>query len=217
VSLESNRVLGGVGAVLMVISILGLFISFPVTLLLLIVGAILVLIALKGFADHYQDGGIFNNALYGFITVIVGIVATIAVFVMLLLHMLTEISINWTNPVEIQQNLMSNMNVVWRIAGTAIGALIVFYISAVVSAILFRKALDALSARSGEKIFGTAGLVWLIGAVLTVILIGLLIIWISWILMAVGFFSIKTVQAQTQPAAPPLPQPPPPHRDPNFL
>ncbi len=216
-SLESNRVLGGVGAVLMVISILGLFISFPVTLLLLIVGAILVLIALKGFADHYQDGGIFNNALYGFITVIVGIVATIAVFVMLLLHMLTEISINWTNPVEIQQNLMSNMNVVWRIAGTAIGALIVFYISAVVSAILFRKALDALSARSGEKIFGTAGLVWLIGAVLTVILIGLLIIWISWILMAVGFFSIKTVQAQTQPAAPPLPQPPPPHRDPNFL
>lgn len=209
-SLESNRVLGGVGAVLMVISILGLFISFPVTLLLLIVGAILVLIALKGFADHYQDGGIFNNALYGFITVIVGIVATIAVFVMLLLHMLTEISINWTNPVEIQQNLMSNMNVVWRIAGTAIGALIVFYISAVVSAILFRKALDALSARSGEKIFGTAGLVWLIGAVLTVILIGLLIIWISWILMAVGFFSIKTVQAQTQPAAPPLPQPPPP-------
>jgi len=217
VSLESNRVLGGVGAVLMVISILGLFISFPVTLLLLVVGAILVLIALKGFADHYQDGGIFNNALYGFITVIVGIVATIAVFVMLLLHMLTETSINWTNPVEIQQNLMSNMNVVWRIAGTAIGALIVFYISAVVSAILFRKALDALSARSGEKIFGTAGLVWLIGAVLTVILIGLLIIWISWILMAVGFFSIKTVQAQTQPAAPPLPQPPPPHRDPNFL
>ena len=207
-SLESNRVLGGVGAVLMVISILGLFISFPVTLLLLIVGAILVLIALKGFADHYQDGGIFNNALYGFITVIVGIVATIAVFVMLLLHMLTEISINWTNPVEIQQNLMSNMNVVWRIAGTAIGALIVFYISAVVSAILFRKALDALSARSGEKIFGTAGLVWLIGAVLTVILIGLLIIWISWVLMAVGFFSIKTVQAQTQPAAP-MPQLPP--------
>ena len=207
-SLESNRVLGGVGAVLMVISILGLFISFPVTLLLLIVGAILVLIALKGFADHYQDGGIFNNALYGFITVIVGIVATIAVFVMLLLHMLTEISIDWTNPVEIQQNLMSNMNVVWRIAGTAIGALIVFYISAVVSAILFRKALDALSARSGEKIFGTAGLVWLIGAVLTVILIGLLIIWISWILMAVGFFSIKTVQAQTQPAAP-MPQLPP--------
>jgi uncharacterized membrane protein len=208
VSFESNRILGGIGAIIMVVSILGLFTSFPVTLLLLIVGAILVLIALKGFADHYQDGGIFNNALYGFIMVVVGIVATIAVFIMLVLRVLAELQVDWTNPVGIQQYLMSNMNVVRQIAGTAIGALIVFYISAIISAILFRKALDALSARSGEKIFGTAGLVWLIGAVLTIILIGLLIVWISWILMAVGFFSMKTVQAQAQPAAPLQPQPP---------
>lgn len=207
-SLESNRILGGVGALLMVISVLGLFGS-AYTLFLLVVGAILVLIALKGFADHYQDGGIFNNALYGFITVIVGLVATIAIFVMLVLQVLANIGIDWTNPMEVQQYFMSHMDVVWQIAGAVIGALIVFYISAIVSAVLFRKALDVLSTRSGEKIFGTAGLVWLIGAVIP--LVGILIIWISWILMAVGFFSIKTTQAPVQPAAvQPPPQPPSP-------
>jgi len=208
VSLESNKILGGVGALLMVISLIGLLGS-AYFLFLLVVGAILVLISLKGFADHYQDGGIFNNALYGFITVIVGLVATVAIFVILVLQVLSNIPIDWTNPMEVQQYFMGNMYVTWQIAGTAIGALIVFYISAVVSAVLFRKALDALSARSGEKIFGTAGLVWLIGAVIP--LVGVLIIWISWILMAVGFFSIKTAQAPVQPVAiQQPPQPPPP-------
>jgi uncharacterized membrane protein len=211
-SVESNKVLGGVGALLMVISLLGMF-GTPYTLFLLVVGIILVLIALKGFADHYQDGGIFNNALYGFITVIVGMVATAAIFMMLILQALSGLPIDWTNPMEIQQYFISHMDVVWQFAGAAVGALVVFYISLVVSAVLFRKSLNALSTRSGEKMFGAAGLVWLIGAAIP--LIGIIIIWISWILMAVGFFSIKTAQAPVQPPAPtvqPLQpsQPPPP-------
>jgi uncharacterized membrane protein len=82
----------------------------------------------------------------------------------------------------------------------------VFFIAMIVSAILMRKSLDSLSKHSGEKIFGTAGMVWLIGAILTVILIGIIVIWISWILVAVGFFSIKPAQAQPPPA---IIQPPP--------
>ncbi|MCS7124653.1 MAG: DUF996 domain-containing protein [Candidatus Bathyarchaeota archaeon] len=206
-SFESNRILGGIGALLMVISALGVL-TWAYLLFLLLVGAILVLIALKGFADHYQDGGIFNNALYGFISVIVGLVTTIAVFMMLVLQVLATIEVDWTNPMEIQQYFMNNMNVVWQIAGTAIGAFLVFYISVVLSAVLFRKALDTLSTRSGEKMFGTAGMVLLIGALLTVVLIGLIVIWISWILLAVGFFSIKAAQPPTQPATvQPPPQP----------
>ncbi|MEM2337227.1 MAG: DUF996 domain-containing protein [Candidatus Bathyarchaeia archaeon] len=196
-SLESNKVLGGVGAILMVISLLGLFKS-AYTLFLLIVGIILVLIALKGFADHYQDGGIFNNALYGVIAIIVGIAATTTIFVMLALQVLA-MGLNWANLLEVQQYFMGHMDILWRIVGTVIGALLVFYIAGIVSAILFRKSLNALSARSDEKLFGTAGLVWLIGAVIP--LIGIIIVWISWILMAVGFFSIKTAQAPIQPAA----------------
>jgi uncharacterized membrane protein len=209
-SLESNKILGGIGALLMVISLVGLFGTAYVGFLL-IVGAILVLIALKGLADYYQDGGIFNNALYGFITVIVGIVAAIAIFIMMVLNLLASIEIDWTNPMAVQQYFMRHMETVWSIAGYGFGALVVFFIAMIVSAILIRKSLDSLSKHSGEKIFGTAGMVWLIGAVLTIILIGIIVIWISWILVAVGFFSIKPAQAQPPPAMiQPPPQPPPP-------
>ena len=209
-SLESNKALGGIGAILMVIGFLGLFGSAYVGFLVL-VGAILVLIALKGFADHYQEGGIFNNALYGFIAVIVGAVATVAIFMMLILQTLASIEIDWTNPTAVQQYFMSNLNAVWSLVAGAIGAWVVFFIFMIISAVLVRKSLTSLSEKSGEKIFGTAGLLWLIGAVLSIILIGFIVVWISWILVAVGFFSIKAAPAQpmpVQPAPPPPPQPP---------
>ncbi|MEM2675243.1 MAG: DUF996 domain-containing protein [Candidatus Bathyarchaeia archaeon] len=212
-SFESNRILGGVGALLMVIGAVGLFTS-AYLLFLLFVGAVLVLIALKGFADHYQDGGIFNDALYGFIAAVVGIVATVAVAIILLSPLIAELAgaeLDVGNPAAMQQIIRQIvMEHLQQILGASLGAYLVFVISMILSAILIKKSLDALSARSGEKMFGTAGLVWLIGGVLTIILIGLIVIWISWILMAVAFFSIKTAQAPAQPAAFQLsPQPPP--------
>jgi len=65
---ETSKTLGGVGALLMVI---GPFLGASSGVLGLI-GLILVMIALKGLSDHYNDAGIFNNALYGFIMAIIG-------------------------------------------------------------------------------------------------------------------------------------------------
>lgn len=208
-SLESNKTLGGVGALLMVIGFIGMF-AIPYTAFLVLVGIIIVLISLKGLAEHYQESGIFNNALYGFITLIVGFVAFIATMFVVALQLLST-TIDWTNPAEVQQYFM-DLNNLWSIVGTALAAFVVLFIFLVISGVLFRKSLDSLSARSGEKLFGTAGLIWLIGAVLSIILVGFIIIWIAWILMAVGFFSIKTAAPQPTTAAPPPqpPQPPPP-------
>ena len=69
-SLESNKTLGGVGAILLAIPFLNL------------VGIILVLIALKGMSEYYEEDEIFKNALYGFIFGIIGVVALIAVILM---------------------------------------------------------------------------------------------------------------------------------------
>ena len=60
-TLESNKTLGGVGALLMVISPLSGFVAGVFSSVLGLVGIILVLIAMKGLADHYSEGGIFNN------------------------------------------------------------------------------------------------------------------------------------------------------------
>ncbi|MGQ9641279.1 MAG: DUF996 domain-containing protein [Candidatus Bathycorpusculaceae bacterium] len=202
-SFESSKTLGGVGAILMVIGFLGFF-GMVYAGLLCLVGIILVLIALKGFADHYQEGSIFNNALYGFITLIIGGVAFFAVIVVMVMMALSEIDLS--DPLAMQRHFMDMSNL-WTFIGSMIAALVVLFISVVVSAVLFRKSLDSLSARSGEKLFGTAGLLWLIGAVLSIVLVGFILIWISWILIAVGFFSIKTAAAQPIAAQPQQPPP----------
>lgn len=206
-TLESSKTLGGVGAILVVIGFLGLF-AYGYTALLSLIGIIITLIALKGIADHYNEAGIFNNALYGFITLIIGVVAFIATVIVMILMAISNIDIDWTNPTAIQQYFM-DMNNLWSIIGTLIIALVVLFIFAIISAIFFRKSLTSLSTKSGEKIFETAGLLWLIGAILTIVLIGFILIGIAWILIAVGFFSIKPTATQP-PTAPPQPPPQPP-------
>ncbi|MEM2971208.1 MAG: DUF996 domain-containing protein [Candidatus Bathyarchaeia archaeon] len=206
-NLESSKTLGGVGAILVVIGFLGLLGSGYAGLLILI-GAILTLVALKGFSDNYNETSIFNNALYGFITLIIGVVACIATMMVVVLAEISKIDVDITDPVALQQYLVTHMEVVWDIITALLIAWVVLFIFVIISAVFSRKSLTSLSTKTGEKIFETAGLLWLIGAVLTIILVGLILIWIAWILIAVGFFSVKP--AAQPPTAQPQPQPPPP-------
>jgi len=82
--------------------------------------------------------------------------------------------------------------------------LYVLFILLVIAAIFYRKSLNMLSSKSGVGMFSTAGLLLLIGAVLTIIVIGVIVVWIAMILLAVAFFSIKPATAQaTQSTSPP--------------
>lgn len=198
-NLKLRKALGFVGAMLMVISFAGaagrLYEGLP-----LLAGMILVLIALKGFADHYKEKGIFNNSLYGTITVVVGMIAAILIFITLISPIAPELAqLDWTNMAAVQEFIREHL---WSFLGPIVGAYLTLVISLIISAVFFRKSLDALSTKSGEKTFETAGLIWLIGAVLSIILVGFIIVWIAWIIIAVGFFSMKipaeTLQPPTQ-------------------
>ena len=85
-SIETGRILGGIGALLMFIGIIPYINYFGAIEL---VGLILVMVALYNLAGHYSERGIFNNALYGLITGIVGGVISIAVVVVTVLTSLT--------------------------------------------------------------------------------------------------------------------------------
>jgi uncharacterized membrane protein len=50
-----------------------------------LIGAILVFIALYGFARIYKESGIFDNALYGVIAGIVGVVLSVAIGIAIVL------------------------------------------------------------------------------------------------------------------------------------
>lgn len=197
--LETSKILGGIGSLLIVIGSVGSIGGFAGILGL--VGLILVLVALKGLAEHYSEGGIFNNAIYGIIIAIVGGVASIAAIFMSALAALAALGIDlsevtdWSAFATILENSLKNLtnfNTILPFLGAIIVALVVLFVFAIITAIFFRKSLVTLSEKTGVKMFATAGLLMLIGAVLTIVLIGFIIMWVAWILITVAFFSLRT-------------------------
>lgn len=190
---QTCKNLGGVGALLMFIGPLlsfahafGVFVS--------LVGFILLLISLKGFSDHYNDAGIFNNALYGFITAIAGVVIAGVIFVATAINVLADYGLtNWTHASEwaatLTPELAMDLGVrIWRIA---LVSLVIVFVFAIITALLYRNSLRRLASKSGVGLFDTAGLLLLIGAVLIIVLVGALIIWIAILLVTIAFFSMK--------------------------
>lgn len=164
---ESDRSLAGVGALL-----IGIGMVFPP---LGFVGIILLLVGVNGLANFYGDRAIFSHALWGLLFLIIGFAAAIVlVFVGLLGGAFFIIATAGFGAV-----------------GLVIGALIVGFVFFLLSAVYYRKSFDILRDRSGEGLFGTAGTLLFIGAILTIILIGLFLMLIAWIIVAVAFFSMR--------------------------
>jgi uncharacterized membrane protein len=186
-SVESNKTLGGIGALLVGIGFLVPFLS--------LVGIILVFIALKGMADYYNDSGIFQNALYGLIFLIVGVIvgALVILGAFFGIGVWTEMAPDYTD-----------IGALGAFIGTLIIGVVILFVFYLLAAIFFKKSFDSLKTKTGENMFGTAGMLMLVGAILTIVVIGLILMLIAWILAAVAFFSVKTG------APPPGPAPPPP-------
>jgi uncharacterized membrane protein len=203
--LQTSKTLGGIGAILMFIGIIP-YISYYGVIEL--IGLILVMIALYSFASHYKEAGIFNNALYGLIIGIVGGVVAVAALIITVLTSLTDFLYavfpdwngDWTALSGLTPNPsnLSLESLVPLLSGI-IAVLVILWVAAIISAFFIRRSLGTLSAKSGIGYFSIAGLLILIGAILTIVLVGLLLIWIAFILLAVAFFSIKAEPASTAP------------------
>ena len=200
-SFDSSKNLSAVGSLLMVIGFLGSVV--PYAGILSIVGLILLLVGLKGLSSYYQEDGIFNNSLYAIITGIVGVVVAAATLIVTAVSAFATIGIDindvndWTNfgtEIGTYFSDFANFSELWTLIGAVVLALLVLFVSMIISMYFFRKTTTQLSTKSGIGLFGTAGLLMLIGAVLTIIAVGLLIIWIGLILATVAFFQMKEQQ-----------------------
>lgn len=204
-TLETDKSLGGVGAILLVIGTIPFAGAY--TGILALVGLILVLIAMKGLSSYYSDSSIFNNALYAIIIAIVGGIVSIVAIVTAAIGFLDKIGMhpsNWTDPMVWQK--FDWTSVKWDTVTPYIAAillsLVMLFVFAIVTAIFLRRSLSNLAQKSGVGMFGTAGLMMLIGAVLTIVLVGFILLWVAMILLAVAFFSIRTQPAQPTAPAP---------------
>jgi len=175
-TIESTKNLAGIGALLLALTLIP-----GVGIIIGIVGLILMFIGVKGLADNYQDKKIYDYSVSGLIYLIIGILVTGVIIVMAVFGIIATFGLG----------LLIGLGLIFLAA--VIG--FVFYLMA---AMQFRKAFTLLSQKSGEHLFETAGLILFIGAILTIILVGLALMVVAWILAAIAFFSIKT-QPQQQP------------------
>jgi uncharacterized membrane protein len=191
-TLESDKNLGGVGALLIVLSP----IAMAGTGILAIVGLILLLISLKGMARHFKERRIFDNALYGVVLAVVGVVISLVVIMVTAIAALSRYGVDFLRPMDWVRmgqifSRMANFGEMWSLFGGIAAAIVVLFVFLIVAVIYFRRTLVTLAAKTDVQLFSTAGLIMLVGAVLTIVVIGLLLVWISFILLTVAFFSIK--------------------------
>jgi uncharacterized membrane protein len=205
---ESSKTLGIVGAVLMLIGTLPFV---PYIGIIAFVGFILLLVALHGLANYYKESGIFNNALYGFIAGIVGIVATVvtAIYVIFYTSILTDFlhkifpswDGSWSSLAGLTPNTSNiKFSDVTPVLGAIFAVLVILWIFLIISAFFNRRSLKTLSSKASVGLFSTAGLLLIIGAVLAIVLIGFVLMWIAILLIAIAFFQIKP--QPEQPVAP---------------
>jgi uncharacterized membrane protein len=170
-----------------------LFLSFvPV---IGIVGIILLYIGLKGLSDYYKDPTIVGHAVKGLIFGIIGLIA-VSVFSF-------AFSFSWFSIAPTAGGVLAILGAL----ALVIGALVIAFIFYLLMAMNLRRAFNTLAERSGENGFRTAGTLLWVGAILTIIAVGLVLVWIAWLILALAFFSMKL--APTQPYSQPYPSPPP--------
>jgi uncharacterized membrane protein len=193
VNLNTPKVVGGLGCIFLL-----LFFLPGMGGLLGILGLAFVGFALKRIADTVHEPKIFANYLYALLASVVGIVVGVLVVVAAFLRLIGL------------ENIANNDWAGWTpTAGQALGlglallgGLAIMWGALILSAVFVRRAGDLVADRLNIPMFRTAGLVYLVGAALSVVLIGFLVIAIALLLFAVGFFTIPD-----RPAL--LPYPPP--------
>jgi uncharacterized membrane protein len=184
-SLQTAKILGGIGALLMLI---GAFVTSTVGVLSFI-GFIMVFIAVKMIADETKEKGIFDNFLYSFIA---GIIAFVALIAMALVVLASVGGLQFF--IDLQNSAMTEPLEIWNtlqpVIFGAIAALLVFWIIAVIASLFYRKSFNLIAEKTDIKWFATAGLLIFIGTITTVILIGFIILIIASIIEIVAFFSL---------------------------
>ncbi|MCW3996046.1 MAG: DUF996 domain-containing protein [Candidatus Bathyarchaeota archaeon] len=216
-TLESSKNLGGIGGILLIIGTLA-FLVQSYSVVVNFVGIILVLIALHGLGDFYRERSVFNNGLASFIMIVIGVGAAIGYMVYLFLYTNFFTGIvsviypgfngDWAAIPGMTPNTNFNPADLAPYFGTILTIIAVVWVFAIIASVFFWRSMKRLSSSSGVHLFSTAGILMLIGALLAVVVIGLVLMWIAALLMTVAFFQIKRpIEQPVSGAGPPPPIP----------
>lgn len=188
-SLSNAKTLGGLGAILVL-----LFVVPSAGAILGIAGFVMILVAVKYISDYFNERRILNDMLIAVTMSVVGIVVGSLVIVPTVIGAFMNGYFGGVNFAPSSAITTAQ----WITFGTQIGlGLLAAWIFFLVSSIYIRRSYNLIGAKLNESMFGTAGLLYMIGAATAIVGIGFLILLIAQILTAVAFFSIPdTLQAK---------------------
>jgi len=192
--ISEAKILGGIGA------LLSLFVVLPsVGPLVSIIGLVLVFIAVKYIAEETKNHSIFQNYMMNFI---LSIIAIGAVIVIMIAAFGISGGFSWITTVQ-QQNI-TDFNSFWASFGTMIGgcivALVIAWVLLILGSLYLRKSYNSIAEHTQVNLFKTTGLVYFIGAITLIIVIGVFILIVAKILEIVSFFSLpENLPAATEP------------------
>jgi len=182
--LSEVKILGRIGA------LLSLFVIAPYAGPLIgLVGLVLVFIAVKYIAEETKNHKIFQDYLMNFILSIIAIGAVIVIMIAAF-----GISGGFSWITSLQQKIFTDFNSFWESFRTIIGgcivALVIVWVLLVLGALYLRKSYNRIAEHTKVDLFKTTGLVYFIGAITLIIVVGVFILLVAKILEIVSFFSI---------------------------
>jgi len=186
---KNAKMFGGIGSILMLV---GFFIP-SIGLIVTLVGAILVIVAVKQISEELKENDIFKNYLMYFILFIISLAALFSILLLTagaaFSGSLTDILSSQTGGGFDPSTITENMDIPTLIGGCLL-AVAVFWILQIIAAIFLRKSFNNIGEKANVGLFGTTGLVYLIGAATLIIIIGFIIIFIALIMQIIAFFSL---------------------------
>jgi uncharacterized membrane protein len=153
-----------------------------------ITGLILFLLAMHRLSKYYAEPAIFKNVLYAFI---INIAVAIIGWIILSVYTSSIIGHIPSGGINTTAATTPDMSAFASLIIAILAAAIIGFIFMVLCAVLYWRAFNKLAEKSQIDDFKTAGLLYLLGSVLMIILVGAILIWVAWIYAAQGFHKLK--------------------------
>lgn len=154
-----------------------------------IIGVVLFLRGVKELSQYYNDEEIYQNAWTGVKHYIVALIAAGVAVTALVIGIASATGFTFTGDF-----LLTAGFGVGLIA--FLGGIVVAFIFYILATSHLKKTFEILADKTGETSLATAGTLLWIGAILTIIVVGLVLILVGWIYATIGLFSMRPRQQQ---------------------
>ena len=171
-----------------------------------IIGIILLMRGIKELSNYYQDNEIYQNALTGVKFYIIALISAAVAVTAIVIGVASATGFTFKSNFVFTAGFAAGVI-------AFLGGLVIAFVFFILASTNLRKTFDALAQKTGEHSFATAGTLLWWGSILSIIGVGLILIFIAWIFAVVGFFTMKSPEHQPYASQPyantsPVTQPP---------